>query len=124
MIETGETSRAISMAGKQAKSLTRQQLSAALRHVRRQRYPERGIVMLLLSAKAGLRAAEIAQLTWPMVLDSSGRLAERIELVDRAAKKGSGRTIPLHFELKRALQRLRTAEGRPRRGPVICSERG
>ena len=31
-----------------------------------------------------------------MVLDANGRLADRIELSDPAAKKRSGRTIPRH----------------------------
>src|SRR5712671_6464996 len=84
------------MAGKQAKVLSRQQVVAALRHVRRSRYPQRDRVMILLSVKAGLRAGEIAKLTWPMLLDPDGRIANHIELYDRAAKKRSGRTIPLH----------------------------
>src|ERR1700704_4697117 len=95
------------MAGKQAKTLSRQQVVAALRHVRRGRYPERDRVMILLSVKAGLRAGEIAKLTWTMMLDADGRLADRIELHDRAAKKRSGRTIPLHPELRRGLLFLR-----------------
>src|SRR5260370_40542262 len=112
------------MLGNQAKPLTRQQLVAASRRMRSHRYPQKGRVMLLLSAKAGLRAGEIAKLTWPMVLDARGQLGDRIELADRAAKNRSGRTIPLHPQLKRALQQLRTAEGRPKAGPVIRSERG
>jgi integrase len=36
--------------------------------------PERNRVMVLLSAKAGLRACEIANLTWDMVIDANGRL--------------------------------------------------
>jgi integrase len=76
------------MAGRHAKTLTKQQLAAALR-----RYPERDRVMVLLSVKAGLRAGEIAKLTWPMVLDAGGRIASHIELHDAAAKKRSGRTI-------------------------------
>ena len=47
------------MAGRQAKVLTEGQLQAALRAARATRYPERDRVMLLLSAKAGMRAAEI-----------------------------------------------------------------
>src|SRR6476660_9494038 len=78
------------MAGKQAKVLSRQQVIAALRHVRRSRYPQRDRVMILLSVKAGLRAGEIAKLTWPMLLDPDGRIADHIELYDRAAKKRSG----------------------------------
>jgi len=109
------------MAGKQAKVLSRQQVAAALRHVRRSRYPQRDRVMILLSVKAGLRAGEIAKLTWPMLLDPDGRIANHIELYDRAAKKRSGRTIPLHPELCRALLRLRRQTGSC--GAVIKSAR-
>jgi integrase len=76
----------------------------------------------LLSVKAGLRAGEIAKLRWSMVLDADGRLGHRIELHDSAAKKRSGRTIPLHSELRRALLALRRKAGD--KGAVICSERG
>ena len=110
------------MAGKQAKILSRQQVAAALRRARYGRYPRRDRVMILLSVKAGLRAGEIAKLTWPMLLDADGRVGNRIELHDRAAKKRSGRTIPLHPDLRRALQQLRRHTGAE--GAVIRSERG
>src|SRR4051795_13136745 len=110
------------MAGKQAKTLTRRQVRAALRRARGGRYPQRDRVMILLSVKAGLRAGEIAKLTWSMVLDADGRLGHRIELHDSAAKNRSGRTIPLHPELRRALLLLRRKTGDD--GAVIRSERG
>jgi integrase len=109
------------MAGKQAKVLSRQQVQAALRHVRYNRYPQRDRVMILLSLKAGLRAGEIAKLTWPMLLNPDGRIANYIELYDRAAKKRSGRSIPLHPRLRRELSRLRRQTGAT--GAVIRSER-
>jgi integrase/recombinase XerD len=62
--------------------------------------------MVLLWVKAGLRAGEIAKLTWPMVVDAQGRISSDIELHDAAAKKRSGRTIPLHPDLLRSLRRL------------------
>src|SRR5256885_16433567 len=99
------------MAGKQAKTLTRQQVVLALRRARCGRYPQRDRVMILLSVKAGLRAGEIAKLTWTMLLDADGRLADCIELHDRAAKKRSGRTIPLHADLRRELLILRRQTG-------------
>src|SRR5687768_7677860 len=99
------------MPGKQAKVLSRQQVRAALHRARRGRYPQRDRVMILLSVKAGLRTGEIAKLTWPMVLDAYGRLDHRMELHDGAAKKRSGRTIPLHPELRRALLVLRRGTG-------------
>ncbi len=110
------------MPGKHAKTLTKQQLMAALRRAARSRYPERDRAMILLSVKAGLRAGEIAKLTWPMLLDAQGRIAGQIELHDAAAKKRSGRTIPLHPDLMKALRRLH--EQHDARGPVIRSERG
>ena len=110
------------MAGKNAKTLTKQQLRATLRRAAQNRYPDRDRVMILLSAKAGLRAGEIAKLTWPMVIDGQGRIASQIELHDTAAKKRSGRTIPLHADLIQLMRRLQKQTGG--RGPVIRSERG
>ena len=108
---------------KQAKTLTATQLRTALAATTRQgRYPDRDRTIILLSHKAGLRAGEIAKLTWPMVLNAEGEVADHIELHDLAAKKRSGRAIPLHSDLKRALTRLRRrCDGE---GPVIRSERG
>ncbi len=109
------------MASRQAKVLSDEQIALALRKTRWRRYPLRDKAMLLLSLKAGLRAAEIAQLTWPMVLDPQGRLADHIALADRIAKKRSGRTIPLNPSLKAVLERLRKqSDGE---GFVIRSER-
>jgi integrase/recombinase XerD len=110
------------MAGKQAKTLTRQQVLAALRRANCSRYPQRDRVMVLLSFKAGLRAGEIANLTWPMLLDSRGRLSGCIELPDAVAKKRSGRAIPMHPQLVTALKALRQQNGSS--GRVIRSERG
>jgi integrase len=78
--------------------------------------------MILLSVKAGLRAGEIAALTWAMVTDSSGHIGRMIELPGACAKYGSGRRIPLHDELRRVLGILRK-ECSEANGPVINSER-
>jgi integrase len=112
----------LKMAGKHAKTLTKQQLAAAIRRAAYSRYPDRDRVIVLLSVKAGLRAGEIAKLTWPMIVDARGRIAGYIELHDAAAKKRSGRTIPLHHDLLPPLRRLQKQYGT--RGPVIRSERG
>ena len=64
-------------------------------------------VIVLLAAKAGLRAGEIANLTWDMVLDPTGNIGSVIELRDFAAKNGSGRLIPMHTDLRRALAAYR-----------------
>ena len=111
------------MAGKQAKLLTPGQARRALHRVGRGRYPQRDRAMLLLSLKAGLRAGEIAQLTWPMVLGPEGVVGNCIELHDLAAKKCSGRVIPMHPLLRSALVRLRYCDGE-KCAFVIRSERG
>ena len=78
--------------------------------------------MVLLSVKAGLRACEIASLTWGMVVDARGQIDPILELPANAAKNGSGRRIPLHAELRTALARLRRTERDDR--SIVQSERG
>jgi integrase len=88
----------IEMSGRQAKVLSDQQIEDLLVYTSTTRNPERNRVIVLLSVKAGLRAGEIAKLTWDMVLDPTGEVGSVIELRDRVAKKNSGRLIPLHSE--------------------------
>jgi integrase/recombinase XerD len=57
-----------------------------------------------------------------MVLDPSGAIAPAIELRDHAAKKQSGRLIPMHSDLREALGRWRDAT--VTEGAVVRSERG
>src|SRR5256885_3462897 len=110
------------MAGKQAKILSDTDVQDLLVYASTSRYPQRNIVIVLLSIKAGLRAGEIAKLTWDMVLDPRGEVGTVIELRDHAAKKRSGRLIPIHSELRAALAEWRSMTGSA--GPVIRSERG
>lgn len=89
--------------GKQAKTLTRGQIDAMLAYLSTTRYPERNRIIFLLSAKAGLRAKEIARLTWWMTNDSQGEIGRTICLQDSASKGKSGRMIPLSNEARDAL---------------------
>src|SRR3954452_23699188 len=95
------------MAGKQAKILAADQIDNLLLFAETTRYPLRDRVIVLLSVKAGLRAAEIAKLTWEMVLDGNGGINTALELRDCAAKKGHGRIIPMHTSLREALAAIR-----------------
>jgi integrase len=79
------------MAGRQAKTLSADDIKDLLVYASCTRHPLRNTVIVLLSAKAGLRAREIANLTWHMVLDANGQISSVIELADSAAKKCSGR---------------------------------
>ena len=110
--------------GKQAKILTKPQIDALLAYVSTRRQPIRNRVILLLSFRAGLRAKEIAGLTWQMVSNADGTLADDIALQDCASKDKSGRHIPMARELKQALADLKACC--PTRGPkerVIQTER-
>jgi integrase len=110
------------MPGKQAKILSIGDVNDLLVFATSTRHPLRNCVIVLLAAKAGLRAGEIAKLTWDMVLDPTGDIGAVIELRDAAAKNGSGRLIPVHPDLWHALaayHNLSTGIG-----PLIQSERG
>jgi len=88
--------------GKQAKTLTPTQVGRALNEVKLSRYPEHDRVMVLMSFNAGLRAREIANLTWGMVLDAEGNVADVLELRHLATKgKTGGRQVPLCDELRK-----------------------
>src|SRR5260370_3641663 len=104
------------MAGRQAKTLSANDIKDLLVYASCTRHPLRNQVMVLLSAKAGLRAGEIANLTWHMVIRGL------IELADAAAKKCSGRSIPVHPDLAAALTAWQQIA--PASPYVIASERG
>jgi integrase len=111
--------------GKQAKVLSKAQVDRVLRHVGATRHPVRNRAIILLSVKAGLRAKEIASLTWDMVSDADGNVGTAIQLTNAASKGRSGRIIPMNGDLRSALvdlTALRTARDEARR--VIVSERG
>lgn len=94
------------MLTKQAKPLSKSQIKLVRSMLETTRYPGRNRLIFLLSVKAGLRAKEIANLTWDMVTDAEGSLAPAIHLRDAATKGKSGRVVPLNKELKSALTQL------------------
>ena len=112
-----------------AKMLTPEEIAVVLSHVEaHSRYPERDRLMVLLSVRAGLRASEMAGLSWEHVLTADGSsVADEIDL-PRQITKGEkrARVIPVHEELKTALEAFmalwpdRVAPGQP----VVFSERG
>ena len=110
------------MPGKQAKILSLGDVNDLLVFASCTRDPLRNRVIVLLAAKAGLRAGEIANLTWDMVVNPTGDVGWVIELHDIAAKNGSGRLIPVHPDLRQVLAAYRGLSTGG--GPVIRSERG
>ena len=92
--------------GKQAKVVSKQQVSAMRLYLRGRRNGLRNETIFLLSVKAGLRAKEIAALEWSMVLDASGAIGGSINLTNRASKGQSGRVIPLHRDIRDNLEQM------------------
>ena len=106
---------------KQAKTLCKSQIVLLFTMLKGTRYPQRNRVIALLSIKAGLRAKEIANLTWEMVTDPEGQLGTALHLRNVASKGKSGRVIPLNKELRTALLELqKQGTGSPY---VITTER-
>jgi integrase/recombinase XerD len=121
--------RAGALIGVKAKILKPSELNTLLRVVSKKRYPLRNRVIILLSFKAGLRACEIAGLTWDMVLDGNGTIGHILEVAPQIAKKQSGRRIPLNKELRSALLKLYNdvddhKNENSAKGAIIRSERG
>src|ERR1700738_4071744 len=114
------------MPGKRAKILSAADVGDLLVFASCTRHPLRNTVMVLFSAKAGLRAGEIANLTWDMIVDATGQISGLIELADAAAKKCSGRSISIHPDLAGALAAWRQVAPpchfvirHERRGPLV-----
>lgn len=107
-----------------AKVLAPRHVRDLLRRAGRGRYALRNRLIVLLSYKAGLRACEIAGLDWSMALTPSARIAASLNVAGSIAKNGRGRHIPVHPELREALERVHRASGYPIDGPVIQSQRG
>jgi integrase len=114
------------MTGRQAELLNDTQVKACLRWCdERRRYPHRDRVVVLLSVRAGLRAVEIARLRRGHVMDDGGGIADVINLQGkfRIARKGPGRVIPMHADLRdHVIKLFGIVPGGPD-DPLILSER-
>lgn len=110
---------------KQAKVLTAHQQRMMMSFLDETRYAERNKLIFMFSIRAGLRAKEIACITWDMVTDSNGEISDCIRLQNKASKGQSGGVVWLNKELRMMLEdywsRLEKASVNER---IIKSERG
>jgi len=107
--------------GKQAKILSKKQLDQLIWYVGTLRHPLRNEVIVMLSTRAGLRAKEIAGLTWSMITDADGDIASSIHLTDKASKGRGGRVIPLNMQLRLQLADLLEHEQKHHRFDIATS---
>lgn len=106
-----------------ARVLAPGEVRRVLTRARRSSAPHRNVVIVQLSFRAGLRACEIAGLTWQMVTKPDGKLSDLIEIDGTIAKNGQPRRLPMHPEIRSALVTLRAVTAGVS-GPVVRSRRG
>ena len=95
--------------GKQAKTLTKGQVDSLTAFLLTRRHGLRDQTVFLLSVRAGLRAKEIANLKWSMILTPEGEVGDAIHLTNTASKGRSGRVIPLNKQLRENLKQMLVA---------------
>ena len=101
--------------GKQAKVLTKPQVDAVTAFLLSRRHGVRDQSVFLLSVRAGLRAKEIANLRWSMILTPDGEVGDAIHLTNTASKGRSGRVIPLNKQLRENLKKMLAVAQQDRR---------
>jgi hypothetical protein len=95
------------MRGKQAKILSHKNLEDLLLFAETSRHPLRNKVVVLLSAKAGLRAGEIAHITWPTRRALSAQSWSCPTMPPRKGAVGLSRCMKIYGQLwRRGEQRL------------------
>jgi integrase len=107
--------------GKKAKILSKKKIDQLLWYVGTLRHSLRNEVIVLLSVKAGLRAKEIASLTWSMITDADDDIASSIHLTDKASKCKGGRVIHLNMQLRLKLTDLLELERQHHRFDLATS---
>jgi integrase len=101
--------------GKQAKTLTKGQVDSLTAFLLTRRHGLRDQTVFLLSVRAGLRAKEIANLKWSMIMTPEGEVGDAIHLTNTASKGRSGRVIPLNKRLRENLKQMLAAARQDRR---------
>ena len=101
--------------GKQAKTLTKGQVDSLTAFLLTRRHGLRDQTVFLLSVRAGLRAKEIANLRWSMIMTPEGEVGDAIHLTNTASKGRSGRVIPLNKQLRENLKQMLAASQQDRR---------
>lgn len=91
-----------------AKTLEPGQLKKVLAYIaKNSSVPEADRLKVLFSIYAGLRVSEIAGLRMADVTDAEGRIGTHLRVRSNVAKNGRERSIPIHAEVKNAINAFR-----------------
>ena len=99
------------MLAKQAKTLSKRQITLTTALLQQTRYPTRNLAIFLLSVKAGLRAKEIASLTWDMLTDAEGTSRSSAASQGRSQQVFVWQGHPVEQGPQAALQTLQEQRG-------------
>lgn len=124
MAAKGKSSPRLGTGGGSATEISTQTVSDALRACLA-RKDQRGAALVLVAATTGLRAFQLANLTWDQVLDDSGTTVGSTLRVPFQKTKGkhSSRTLPLPKKAATALQVLLQDRQVAGSDPVFVSQR-
>ena len=87
----------------QAKTLTKEEITRVLDHIRTRRFAPRNRAMMLLTHLAGLRIGEVACLRWSDVMNQDGTVKEEIRLLPDMTKGRHPRTVFVNIRLREEL---------------------
>lgn len=108
----------------QAQILTDSQLKRALARCDTRKHRVRDQAIIQISVYAGLRAKEIAALTWGMLFESTGAVRPQFNLQGSQSKHGRSRTVYVSRKLRRVLEQYRsTAQDPSPNQPLFLSQR-
>ncbi len=87
----------------QAKTLTKEEITRVLDHIRKRRFAPRNRAMMLLTHQAGLRIGEVACLRWSDVMNQDGTVKDEIRLLPDMTKGRHPRTVFVNIKLREEL---------------------
>lgn len=97
------------MATRRAKILDPKDLEKVLKTIdTTSKFPLRDKLVVLLTAKSGLRVMEVARLRWHHVTNADGTIAKHISLMSDVTKRGRERTVPMHDMIRDLLKEYRS----------------
>lgn len=109
----------------QAKTLRNEEIEKVLESVKKNKYPERDRIMILISFWSGMRVGEIASLSIGDVLGDDGAIKTEIRLTPDQTKGNHHRKVLIGEKLKQELSAyVKKLPNKDKKQPLITSQQG